>query len=417
MGCPSVTGHSVAVVAVASPLHDRVAVSRLLEDVRRSVERVDLTFRGLATTVDGVRRAVQGYPVSVLFVVTGGSEHLVVEATRFTRVPILVYHGEMNSLPAALEAASWMHSRGLQVKLVGLQWFYSHLETIAAGLSAASRLLSGVRVGVVGGIAPWLVYSRCERSTLERVGVEIVEIELSELLDCYEKSSSGEAEWVASKVLSGAERVEVEPSEVVRAARLYLALKGIVERYNLDAVTLDCFKVLEAVGATCCLALSLLNSEGVTAACEGDLPAALAMAVGYYATGKPGFMANTNLVEEGRLVVSHCSIPIAMVDGYSLTTHYESGKSVAVKGWLEPGKPCTLLRVSADLRRARILRCRVRSLSSLRGLCRSQLDLEAPGSMRLLEEPMGNHVVVLPGDHVDKLKLALESLGVEVTVL
>ena len=53
--------------------------------------------------------------------------------------------------------------------------------------------------------------------------------------------------------------------------RLYRAIKRIVEEEKLSALTLSCFKLIEQTGTTGCLALSLLNDDGIIAGCEGDL--------------------------------------------------------------------------------------------------------------------------------------------------
>lgn len=48
-------------------------------------------------------------------------------------------------------------------------------------------------------------------------------------------------------------------------------LKEVICTNQLDAITLECFDMVNNHSVTACLALALLNSRGVVAGCEGDL--------------------------------------------------------------------------------------------------------------------------------------------------
>jgi len=50
-------------------------------------------------------------------------------------------------------------------------------------------------------------------------------------------------------------------------------------------------------GVTLCHAFSLLNSEGIVAGCEGDIPSTIAMHIGSGILDIPGFTANINKVD------------------------------------------------------------------------------------------------------------------------
>ncbi|RLG46737.1 MAG: hypothetical protein DRO06_03935, partial [Thermoproteota archaeon] len=272
---------------------------------------------------------------AVVGVATGGTERIVLSAV--SGVPaVLAATPLANSLPAALEVSSALRERG---QLVRVAYFSSWSDVEAGALlrgirvsEAASRLLR-LKIGSYGGPSDWLVSSWLS-------GLDVRVLPLGEVLGPLgEPGGLGEA-W------SSVPRREVE-----RAYSIYLGMKRSIEENGLDAVTVRCFDLLEE-GVTACLALALLNSEGVVAGCEGDLRALFSMALLSYVSGRPAWMANPISVEGRRIRLAHCTFPLAEAVEFGLTTHYESGLSVGIAATPPEGSPVTMLRVSGDLREA-----------------------------------------------------------------
>ncbi len=96
------------------------------------------------------------------------------------------------------------------------------------------------------------------------------------------------------------------------AHQIYLALKTVVERHQLQGFTLRCFDLLTAVRNTGCMALARFNSEGIVAGCEGDVPAMLSMMIAQVLTGMSGFQANPARInpETGEILFAHCTVSI-----------------------------------------------------------------------------------------------------------
>ena len=86
------------------------------------------------------------------------------------------------------------------------------------------------------------------------------------------------------------------PEDMIKAMRLYRAIKRIVEEERLSAITLSCFRLIDQTGTTGCLALALLNDEGIIAGCEGDLQSVFTMLAVKVLTGKNSFMANPSMI-------------------------------------------------------------------------------------------------------------------------
>lgn len=239
------------------------------------------------------------------------------------------------------------------------------------------------RLGVIGKPSDWLIASCVKKQDVERLfGMQVVDIPMDEVL------SLGEVE-----------------SGKVGAERIYGRLKEIVTKYDLQGLTLRCFDLLKTVKNTGCWALAKLNEEQIPAACEGDVPTLITMMLCLRLTNCPGFQANPARIERlqngrCRLLLAHCTIPLQMVETYSLTTHFESGIGVAIHGEL----PCgdyTLLKVGVRDEKMRVFAEDVQLISNQYEplLCRTQVWLDAPDTVAdyLLHDPIANHHVIVPG--------------------
>jgi L-fucose isomerase-like protein len=184
------------------------------------------------------------------------------------------------------------------------------------------------------------------------------------------------------------------------ALRIYEGLRTVVARRGLDALTLRCFDLLTSLRNTGCLALALLNAEGVPSSCEGDVPALLTMMAAQALTGRCGFQANPSRInpETGEMVFAHCTVPLDMVREYSYATHFESGIGVALHGELEEGD-ATLMKVSGDLKRLFVRDLTLARNQYEANLCRTQVVLrcEPETAAELLRAPIANHHVIVSG--------------------
>lgn len=342
---------------------------------------------------------------------TGGTERLLLDAFDTGFKPyLLAAHPGMNSLPALLEARAALTTRGLRPLTV-----YGGAEAIAERLNPlpAALALRGSRLGFIGEPSPWLVASSLDRRAVAaRLGLGFVDVPLEELYSAY-----GEAGVPRTLLHMLEERCVVErpPGELVKALRVYAALRVLVERYGLDAFTLRCFDLIGRLGTTGCLALSLLNSEGLVAGCEGDGQSMLTMFVARRVAGAAAWMANPARVEGGELVLAHCTAPLAWGGRCRLTTHFESGAGVGVDV-AHPGGEVVLARIDGAASRLVLARGIVAgSGMGLPGLCRSQVRVRLPGDpWRLLEELPGNHVVMAPGEAGWGLRVFAAVYGVRV---
>ncbi len=402
---------------VASPLHDPRLLGRLEETMKPVVEKYlgDVEVRRIVREEDVASSLRCGHTVAVI--ATGGTEHLALKlGYAAEKGMVVVAHPYANSLPALLEAYPLLRLLG------ATPVFVDELEPEAVERALRPALLAlrgvarvrGARLGIVGEPSPWLVYSRVEPQRLrERLGIELIEITIDELEETYR--SVGVDEALVEKLAAGASSVERPRTELEKAVRLYAALKEMVRRYRLDAVTVECFAIIPRLDTTACLPFALLNSEGIVAGCEGDVPSTVTMMLLSWSTGQPAFMANPARFYHDGLLLAHCTAPLAY-GRYRLLSHFETGKGVGVSVELPPSTRVTIARLDPKLEKLRIGEGTVIE-SGLRSPlhCRTQVRIRTSWDPRkLLYESIGNHYVVVPGGYVELVEHLGRLLGLKV---
>jgi L-fucose isomerase-like protein len=241
-------------------------------------------------------------------------------------------------------------------------------------------------------------------------GPLVVDIPFADLITRYEKYLEHQraAEVVREILEHSSGSVEPNEEDLHGAAAIYLALQEIVAEHGLDAVALKCFDLLPILKNTACFALAKLNEDGVVAACEGDIISALGMLLLRELTGQPSFLANPSTidVEAGQISLAHCTVPRSMCSEHVVRSHFESNLGVAFQGTLH-NDVYTLFRIGGptlqDLYAAKTMYV---GSGQDDKLCRTQVTLQFAQSeqaLQLLRRPLGNHHLVVRGEHLGKL--------------
>ena len=397
---------NIALYTLTSPLHDEAAVNAVsgafISEIEDSLG-IRFDFRG---------NDFSGYGESdldIIFVRTGGTEGLFKEIFPTLDGNILLLtSGKSNSLAASLEIMSYLNQQGRKGEILhGSVSYISERINVLAKVSEAKKSLNGKNLGIIGEPSDWLISSNADKKAVkEKLGINLLDINIQELVE-----ETGKVETYPHKVQTIRKELEENASEAVRkyaegALKIYVALKNIVTRYNLSGLTLRCFDLLDSVGNTGCLALAMLNSEGIPSGCEGDVPALLTMTIGQALTGSCGFQANPSRIDPqtGELLLAHCTIPFNMVLNRSFNTHFESGIGVAVHGEMPVGD-ATIFKVSGDLGRSFCTEADLLSNQYENNLCRTQINLRLKENPQetcteyFLKNPVGNHHIVFSGVH------------------
>ncbi len=379
---------------------------------------------GGAEIPDG-RSPADGTPVFLL-VATGGSEEVILRwsANRTESSAddplFLIAHPGNNSLPASLEVLARLQQDGAPGRI-----FYLKGPDDAAGLAeitdalhdiSVRRALQAARIGLVGAPSDWLVASSPDASTIQAVwGPTIVPIEMDEVVQFLESFTDAELAPHVEALIEGAMEVrEPSASDLRNVGRVYLALKEVVTRNRLDALTVRCFDLVLNQRTTGCFALAQLTDDGVIAGCEGDLVSTIGLLWVHKLLGATPWMANPAQLdpESNTLWLAHCTVPRTLVEQYRLRSHFESGLGVGIQGTLPDG-PVTLLRIGgAGLDRLWLAEGEILRSGNAENLCRTQVEIQLTNGgtvTDLLRAPLGNHLVVVSGHHLDRLRRWHES--------
>ena len=359
-----------------------------------------------------------GAASDVIYVRTGGTEGIfkkVFEGHEGARVRLLT-SGQSNSLAASMEILSWLNQQGLDGEIIHgsikeianeLMRYYPSGRPSAASLVkpfSGRKMLAGKRYGVIGRPSDWLISSAVDYAKAKSLlGAELIDIPIEELVSGVSQEALPSCQL---KPLNTPKYGKpITEKDFGGALQVYAALKQIIEKYRLDGITLRCFDLLTAIGNTGCLALSLLNSEGIIAACEGDIPAMLSMAILRTKYGKPAFQVNLSRISGENFLFAHCTVPISMVTDYCYDTHFESGIGVAIHGTLPVG-PARLFKLGADLQHCIDERVNIIDNTYADKLCRTQVVVRSwadrdkevgKNALRnyMLHEPLGNHHLLI----------------------
>lgn len=392
---------NIAVYTLTSPLHDEQAVNAASADFIAEIEEK------LGSKVDFRGADFSGYgahELDVIYVRTGGTEGLFKEV--FPSLEGTVYlltSGKSNSLAASMEILSYLGQQDRKGEIIhGSTDYIAERLTLLTKVNAARKALQGKNLGIIGKPSDWLISSDVEKEVVkEALGINLVYIPIEELIDLVK---SGEDTYVRPELSADI------PSAISRytdgAFRIYGALKKIIAKYSLSGLTLRCFDLLSTVENTGCLALAILNAEGIPSGCEGDIPTLLTMTTGQALTGQCGFQSNPSRIdpENGKMLLAHCTIPLDMVRSYSFNTHFESGIGIAIHGEMQEGD-VTIFKLSGDLKRHFSCKAELTGNPYDKSLCRTQINLdikENPAAVcrdYFLKSPIGNHHVVFSGDH------------------
>ena len=362
---------------------------QFLEDINNELFEDDLEL------VEGIEDPVY----SIIFIETGGSEmHFIKDADKLTKPVILMSNCKNNSLPACFEIKTYLENKDIECVLL-----FGEESNIANSIKHISKIMQAkynvehAVLGVIGRPSDWLIASQVDYEEVKKkFGVTLIDIETSEL---KEEMSKGILTSVPR--LKELRNSNIDKDTLDGALTIYSGLKRIIKKYKLNGFTLRCFDLIEEYKNTACLAFAILNEEGYLAACEGDVPSLLSMLFIKEATNQPSFQANPSKIDlkESNIILAHCTVPFNMLNKYELTTHFESGLGIGVKGTLDKTR-ITIFKIAPNLKDVLCICGDIKENLSLPNYCRTQIlvGFERDELFEFLKESFGNHVLVAYND-------------------
>jgi len=346
-------------------------------------------------------------PLAIYFV-TGGSELPAIEAISDRRHILLLAFSRNNAYASSSEVKAFLGAKGISSWLCNLSDKSSLIKLKElVSIWTQVRGFTHKSIGIVGRPSDWLVYSKPKAEELRtRFGIRLTVFPWNDLPDHSKLAQS--ADFL--EFFKGHGNKEIE-----NHSRVHSLLQGIIEENKLDGIAVECFPMVRDTGITACLSLARLNDIGIPAACEGDLVSLTGMLLIQQLTGVIPWMANISGVFVSHAEFSHCTISPGLIDSYRLTSHFETGKGISIAGELKL-QEYTVFRWNQSFDRCFITKGAKINHPWSATSCRTQLHLELyhQDLLKLQNYPLGNHHLILPGDHTETLKIACEYLNIAV---
>lgn len=354
---------------------------------------------------------------------TGGVENIFLDLLKRNLVGTnvtLIADGRFNSLAASMEILTYLNNNNIKAviaygsneEISARLKEHPHVDFVNEQCGSAALSLSGDKIAVFGEPSDWLIASNVDRDFLkQKFNIDFVDIPLDTLFRRFSLIDDNMVEFLTTDFQAVTSRGETTERDLLDSLKIYLAINQICQENNCTCATVRCFSIIEKLKATGCLALALLNDEGIDAACEGDLQSLLSMILVRRITGMPSFMANPSAMsnEYHTTTFAHCTVPTTMCRRYGFRSHFESQCGLAVAGEFSPSEVYTIFKWGGEkLDRFFVEEAVSVVAPSNENLCRSQLTLNFYNPEYMLNNPIGNHHIILKGAFADKLRTALK---------
>lgn len=244
-------------------------------------------------------------------------------------VPVLVqgYPDELDKLDVLRRRDSWcgkisvcnnLRQAGIPFSLTTEHVVHPSAPSFRADLldfTAVCRVVRGlrkVRIGAVGARPGAFNTVRYSEKILERNGISVTTVDLSEIIGLAAKFGEKDARITAKidEIKSYANATAVPPTKLVQMARLGVVLDDFVAKNHLDATAIQCWTSVQANhGCNVCTSMSMMSENLLPSACEVDVTGVLTMYAMQLASGTPSALVDWNNNYGGdpdKCVLFHC---------------------------------------------------------------------------------------------------------------
>jgi L-fucose isomerase-like protein len=182
-----------------------------------------------------------------------------------------------------------------------------------AGMCRVVRGLSSVRLGAIGARPAAFKTVRYSEKILERTGISIETIDLSEVFGRAIKLPNTDARVTAKidEIYAYVPTKSIPSDALFKMAKLGVVIDGWMTENNLAATALQCWTAMEEFyGVVPCTLMSMMSNGLMPSACETDIAGLVGMYAMVLATGKPSAIVdwNNNYGDDpDKAVIFHCS--------------------------------------------------------------------------------------------------------------
>jgi L-fucose isomerase-like protein len=188
-------------------------------------------------------------------------------------------------------------------------------QTDLQQFSAVCRVVKGlrkVRIGAVGARPGAFNTVRYSEKILERNGISVTTIDLSEILAAAERLDpvSAQVKDTLEAITAYAPAPGVPENKLRQMARLGVVLDDFMAAHSLDATAIQCWTSLQQnFGCNVCTSMSMMSQALQPSACEVDVTGVLTMYAMQLAAGSPAALVDWNNnygADPDRCVLFHC---------------------------------------------------------------------------------------------------------------
>jgi L-fucose isomerase-like protein len=309
-----------------------------------------------------------------------GDEKGVAETIKLANlnVPVLVqgYPDDLNKMDVVNRRDAWcgkisvcnnLYQFGIKYSLTTKHVVSPSDESFIADLKnfiAVCRVVKGmrnVRIGAVGARPGAFNTVRYSEKILQRNGISVTTVDLSEILGNANKLTADHArvkeklEGIKAYTPTG----KTPNDKLVQIARLDVVLADFMAENALDATAIQCWTSLQQnYGCNVCTNMSMMSENMLPSACEVDVTGTLSMYAMQLASGTPSALVDWNnnyANDDTKCVLFHCgNWAKSFLPDIQISTAPILGTSVGVEntyGALDgrtPASPLTYGRISTD---------------------------------------------------------------------
>tara|TARA_R110000868_G_scaffold83515_3_gene235679 strand:+ start:24961 stop:26376 length:1416 start_codon:yes stop_codon:yes gene_type:complete len=293
-------------------------------------------------------------------------------------VPVLIqaYPDELSKMNVVNRRDSWcgkisvcnnLYQYGIKYSLTSKHVSFPTEEIFQKDLKdfvAVCRVVKGlrnVRIGAVGARPGAFNTVRYSEKILQRNGITVTTVDLSEILGKANKLTKDDASVKKhlDKINAYASKGKTPNEAMIQIAKLDVVLNEYVEEYSLDATAIQCWTSLQQnFGCNVCTSMSIMSENMLPSACEVDVTGTLSMYAMQLASGSPSALVdwNNNYAEDpNKCVLFHCgNWAKSFLPDIEISNAPILGTSVGVEntyGALDgrtPAMPLTYGRISTD---------------------------------------------------------------------
>ena len=339
----------------------------------------------------------------------------------------------LNSLTGAFSAANTLRAFGARpfAYTLGAPEEESVVRTAKAVVEAArlKKEMRSLRLAAVGHSPQGFGFGRALDNELTSVfGAELETVEARELMEMARSYTDEECAAYLAKTEAATCGFERTPEDKRLAhARLYKAYADYVSAHGIGALASRCWPDFFTVyGAPVCTVLSLLNNDGVAAACEADVYGALSMWIGMRLSGGPVFFGDPVSLDEQENSITfwHCGMAACSLarrdTGAVVGVHPNRRVGPAMDFGCEAFPEATIFRVGREPDGSfRFFLCEGRALDKPRQFTGASLVVQTDAASRAVVENSVKagfepHFAIVKGRHAETLGILADMLGLPV---